>query len=85
MLKTAIIASAVLFGAAVPSARVTETPPATAQQTLLNLPPAETVIAQLSYLEISHGIDGFGISVTDKTAVFVNFEFSGNLHLRIGF
>ena len=84
MLKTAFIASVVLIGAAPTSVQFSEiTTPA--EQTILNLPPAETVIAQLSYLEISHGPDGFGLSATVKTAVFVDFEFSGDLHIRIGF
>lgn len=85
MLKTAIIASAVVFGAAAPAANLADIDPATAEQTVLNLPQADAVIAQFSYLEISHGADGFGVSITDKTAVFVDLEFPGNLHIRIGF
>lgn len=85
MLKTAIIASAVVFGTAAPTANLPEIDPATAEQTVLNLPQADAVIAQFSYLEISHGADGFGVSITDKTAVFVDFEFAGKLHIRIGF
>jgi hypothetical protein len=85
MLKTAIIASAVIFGAAAPAANLADTDPATADQTVLNLPEADAVIAQFSYLEISHGADGFGLSITDKTAVFIDFEFPGEFHIRIGF
>lgn len=85
MLKSAIIASSVLFAASAPAIHPTEIEPATAQATILNLPDADTVVAQISYLEISHGIDGFGLSITDKTAIFVDFEFPGNLHIRIGF
>lgn len=85
MIKTAMIASAVLFGAAAPAAQVTETDPATAEQVIFNLPAADVVVAQFSYLEISHGAEGFGLSVTDQTAVFVDFEFPGDLHIRIGF
>ena len=85
MLKTAILASAVMFGAAAPTAQLAEADPATAEQTLLNLPDADAIIAQFSYLEISHGANGFGVSITDKTAVFVDFEFPGDLHIRIGF
>ena len=84
MLKSAIIASAVLFGAAAPVSPTLETAPATAQQTQLNLPEAEAVIAQFAYLEISHGDTGFELSITDETAVFVNVEFPGNLHIRVG-
>lgn len=85
MLKSAILASAVIFGAAAPVANSAGIDPATAEQTVLNLPETEAVVAQFSYLEISHGVDGFGLSITDKTAVFVDFEFSHDLHIRIGF
>lgn len=85
MIKTTILASTVLFGAAAPTAQFTETGPVTAEQVIFNLPEADVVIAQFSYLEISHGADGFGVTVTDNTAVFVDFEFPGDLHIRIGF
>lgn len=85
MMKTAIIASAAIFGAAAPSAPLTDIAPATAEQTMIHLPNADTVIAQFSYLELSHGIEGFGLSVTDKTAVFVDVEFPGDIHIRVGF
>ena len=89
MIKTAIIASAVIFGAATPavnpSANLVNIDPVTAEQTALNLPNPDVVVAQFSYLEMTHGADGFGLSITDKTAVFVDFEFPGNLHIRIGF
>lgn len=85
MIKTVMIASAVLFGAAAPTTQLTEAAPATAEQTILNLPNADVVIAQFSYLELSHGAEGFGLSITDKTGVFVDFEFPGDLHIRVGF
>lgn len=86
MLKTALIVSAVLFGAATSTSTAQFSDDAiSAEPTILNLPQADTVIAQFSYLEISHGADGFGLSVTDKTAVFVDVEFPGDLHIRIGF
>lgn len=85
MLKTATLASAILFGAAAPAANFAEPAPATAEQTVINLPEANAVIAQFSYLELSHGQEGFGFSITDKSAVFVDFEFPGDLHIRIGF
>ncbi len=85
MFKTAIIASTVLFAAAAPAANVNNIEPATADATVLNLPDAESVIAQISYLEIRHGADGFEVSITDKTAIFMDVEFPGNLHIRIGF
>lgn len=85
MLKTVIIASAVIFGVAAPTTPLAGPDPTTAEHTILNLPDPDTVIAQFSYLEISHGADGFDFSVTDKTAVFVDFEFPGDLHVRIGF
>ena len=84
MLKTTLIASAILFGAAAPTAPLADVDTATAEQTILNLPNPDAVIAQFSYLEISHGADGFGLSITDTTAVFVDFEFPGDLHVRIG-
>ena len=85
MLKTAIFASAILFGASAPSAQLLEPAPTTADQTGPNVPVVDSVIAQFSYLEITHGEDGFGLSITDKTAVFVDVEFPGNFHIRIGF
>lgn len=85
MLKITIVAFAVLFGASAPIAPFAETDPVTAEHVIFNLPDADAVVAQFSYLEISHDADGFGLSVTDKTAIFVNFEFPGNLHIRIGF
>lgn len=85
MLKSIIITSAVLFGAATPVSPIVETAPATAEQAILNLPEADAVIAQFAYLEISHDDTGFGFSITDKTAVFVNVEFPGKLHIRVGF
>ena len=85
MLKSAVIASTLLFGAAAPTPPLVPVEPATAEQTVLNLPGADTVIAQVSYLEISHDADGFGFSITDNADIFVNFEFPGDLHIRIGF
>lgn len=85
MMKTVIITSAVLFGAAGPAANFTDHAPATAEQTVMNLPETEAVIAQFSYLELSHDEDGFNLSITDTTAVFVDLEFPGEFHIRIGF
>ena len=85
MIKTAMIASAVLFGAAAPTAQFTDADPTPAEHVIFNLPAADVVVAQFSYLELSHGAEGFGVSVTDETAVFVDFEFPGNLHIRVGF
>ena len=84
MLKTALIASAVMFGVAAPT-QLETADLQTAEPTAFHLPAADVVVAQLSYLEISHGADGFQLSVTDETGVFVNFEFAGNRHVRIGF
>jgi len=84
MMKTALILSATLFGAAVPSSTLNTIETSTAEQTI-NLPKPDAVIAQFSYLELSHGVNGFDLTVTDKTAVFVDVEFSDNLHIRIGF
>ena len=92
MMKTALFISTILFGAVAASAQVTnsnidphiETTPATAHQAIA-LPKADAVIAQFSYLELSHDADGFDLSVTDQTAVFVDLEFPGDLHIRIGF
>lgn len=85
MMKTALIASAVLFGAAAPTTQLAETELATAEQTVLNLPATDSVIAQFSYLELSHDSTGFSFAITDKTAVFVDLEFPGEFHIRIGF
>jgi len=85
MLKSAIITSAVLFGAATPVSSIVETPPATAEQIVSNPPEANAVIAQLAYLEINHGDEGFGLSIAENSAVFVDVEFPGNLHIRVGF
>ena len=85
MLKSTVIASAILFGAAAPSVPLTNAVPASAEQTVMKLPAADAVIAQFSYLEISHGADGFELSVTDNADIFVNFEFPGDLQIRIGF
>lgn len=85
MLKTAIITSAFIFGAAAPATpHLAAADPVTAEQTVLNLPNADKVIAQFSYLEVSHSPDGFELAVTDSTAIFVDFEFPGDLHIRIG-
>lgn len=84
MMKTALIASAVIFTA--PAAGpLTEIDSATAEQTILPLADTEAVIAQFSYLEICHDGTGFNVAVTDTTAVFVDLEFPGDLHIRIGF
>jgi len=88
MIKTSLFISTALFGAVATGAQVTNTPApdtATAEQTIIHVPPADSVIAQFSYLELTHDADGFSLSVTEKTAVFVDLEFPGNLHIRIGF
>ena len=85
MLKSAIIASAVLLGTAAPITPHVEPAPVTAEQTALNLPEVDAVIAQFAYLEISHDQTGFGFSITEDTAVFVDLVFPGNLSVRIGF
>lgn len=85
MIKTALITSAVLFGAAAPTAPLASADPATAEQTVLNLPATDAIVAQFSYLEISHGVDGFELSIADNSDMFVDFEFPGDLHVRIGF
>jgi len=86
MLKTALIISTTLFGAAAPLAPLSSAAPTPhAEQAVLPVPGADAVVAQFSYLELSHGPDGFGLSITDKTAVFVDVEFPGDLHIRIGF
>jgi hypothetical protein len=85
MMKTAILASAVLFGAAAPTASYEAAPSATAEQTMMNLPETDAVIAQFSYLELCHDETGFNFAVTDKSAVFVDVEFPGDFHIRIGF
>lgn len=75
MIKTTLfISAAALTGAAAP----------TAEQTFVPLPEAE-VVAQVAYLEISHGPNGFEFTLAEKTAVFIDLEFSGDRHIRIGF
>lgn len=81
MIKTAILFTATALGVAAPAVPTTTQ----ADPAILALPAAEKVIAQFSYLELSHGVEGFGFSVTDKTDVFVDVEFPGDLHIRIGF
>ena len=92
MMKTALIATAVIFGAAAPTPHITaqlangETPQieATAQQVMIPLPGAESVIAQFSHLELSHDTGGFNLAITDHAAMFVDLEFPGEFHIRIG-
>lgn len=84
MLKSAVIASAVLFGASVPVDNLSDTQTVSAEQTLLKLPKPDAVVAQFSYLELSHGANGFDISVTDSTDIFVDFKLAGKFHIRIG-
>ena len=75
MMKTLIITSAItLTGAAQPIA----------EQTKLPLPETK-VVAQIAYMEISHGPTGFEFSMTEDTAIFVDLEISGTHHVRIGF
>jgi len=86
MIKTTIFISTALVGALATSTPTTELKPSTtAEQTRLPLPKADNVVAQFSYLELSHDMTGFSLSVTDKTAVFVDVEFPGDLHIRVGF
>jgi len=85
MIKTAILGTAIIFGAAAPIAPLADSPATPAEQTALNLPATDAIVAQFSYLEISHSEHGFGLSITDNADIFVDFEFSGNLHIRIGF
>ncbi len=85
MIKTALIGSAILFGATSPILLHDDSRPATAEQTLANLPATDAVIAQFSYLEVSHGETGFSFEITDKSAVFIDLEFYGDVHIRIGF
>ena len=84
MLKSVIIASAVLFGAAAPLAPPVDPAPATGEQTALNMPEVDAVVAQLIYLEISHDKTGFGFRIAENTAVFLDVEFPGNLSIRVG-
>jgi len=84
MLKSAIIASAVLFGASAPVSNLSDTQPVPAEQTILHLPKPEAVVAQFSYLEVSHGENGFDVTVTDSTDIFVDFKLAGKFHIRIG-
>jgi hypothetical protein len=84
MLKSAIIASAVLFGASVPVDNLSNAQPVSAKHTILNLPKPDVIVAQFSYLEVSHGDNGFDLSVTDSTDVFVDFKLAGKFHIRIG-
>ncbi len=84
MLKTTILGTAIVFGAAAPVTQLTEANPATAEQTVLHLPSADAVIAQFSYLEFSHGADGFGLSIADNADMYLDFAFPGDLHIRIG-
>lgn len=75
MIKTSIfISAAALTGAAHP----------TAEQVILPLPETQ-VVAQIAYLEIGHGPAGFEFTLGEDTAVFVDLEFPGDHHIRIGF
>ena len=84
MMKTALIATAVIV-AAPPAAYMTDIAPEAAEQTNLNLPEAKSVMVQFSYLELSHDETGFSFAVTDTAAIFVDLEFPGEFHIRIGF
>jgi len=84
MLKSAILASVVLFGASVPFDNLSDSHPISAEQTVLKLPKPDAVVAQFSYLEISHGEKGFDVSVIDSTDIFVDFKLAGKFHIRIG-
>jgi len=84
MMKTVLIASAVLLGASTPTASFEDGPLATADQAMIALPATDSVVAQFSYLEISHDEKGFGFAISDKSEVFLDFEFAGDFHIRIG-
>ena len=84
MMKTALIATAVIV-AAPPAAYLTDIEPEVAEQTIMTLPETKSVIAQFSYLELSHDETGFRFAITDTNAVFVDLEFPGEFHIRIGF
>lgn len=75
MMKTIILISAALLSGA---------PQPIAEPAFIPLPDAE-VVAQLAYLEISHGPTGFEFTLAKETAVFVELEFWGDRHIRIGF
>jgi len=93
MIKTTIVLTAALFGAVaasgqVSSAQLPDVNPnidVQAEQTMIPLPQTEAVVAQFSYLELIHNADGFSLAVTDKTAVFLDLEFPGEIYIRIGF
>ncbi len=85
MIKTAILGTTLLFGASAPSVPLAIGDSAAAEQIGLTLPAADAIVAQFSYLEISHGDDGFELSITDTTDIFLDVEFPGDLHIRIGF
>lgn len=85
MMKTILTAAAVILGAAAPATPLMHIDAATAEQTVLNLPDAEAVIAQFSYLELSHDETGLSLAVTDTSAVFIDLAFPGEFHIRIGF
>ena len=87
MIKTAIFGTAIVLSAAAPTALfdAAAAPDSNAEQTVLTLPVADDVIAQFSHLEISHGADGFGLSITDTADIFLDLAFPGDLHIRIGF
>lgn len=85
MIKTAVIISAALIGNVAASVQLSDTAPEIAEQTIIPLPQTESVIAQFSYIELVQDSEGLRFSVTDKTAAFVDLEFPGDLHIRIGF
>jgi len=85
MIKTSILISATILGASTPSLPAPSYSATEVEQILLPLPDTQAVVAQFSYLELSHGVDGFELSLTDTDAVFVDFEFAGDVHIRIGF
>jgi len=79
MMKSIIFMSAMALTGATQA-----TIPTTADQTKLSL--AETkVVAQIVYMEINHGPKGFEFSLIEDSGVFVDLEFSGDTHIRIGF
>ncbi len=89
MIKTAILLTATALGFAAPALPTSTIRPAApsvteADPAFMALLPAKKVIAQFAYLEVQHGAEGFGFSITDQTGVFVDVEFPGDLYVRIG-
>lgn len=81
MMKSIIFMSAIALTGATQSTTIA---PTTVDQAKLSF--AETkVVAQIIYMEINHGPKGFEFSLIEDSAVFVDLEFPGDTHIRIGF